>query len=337
MAEKKGINILIILSLFSAAFLIRAIGVSNVCSYEDEHSFRFMTGTILANNFAPTPEILKWINPFFSYVAAAVTALFEGELNVLRMISVFFGSLTVPLLYLFGKAIYDRKTGLLAALFLCFSAYHCLYSRILRLEAFTIFFVTAFIYFFWLSQRSEGRKSITCACIAGAMLGLAFDAKYISLFLIPAVLAYVLWMKKFSFKALLDKRIILTFVFALLFFSPLLISLYTTGVGLHPIQYQAVERFGPSSITQVESMRVHEYPIDQLLVNTGVKIPEALAWGAQSLIPPWKSAGPTYMVTESRALISKVDRKRYSPPLVSNRLCMVCASKLIREATHSIA
>lgn len=289
MAEKRGKDILITLSLFSAAFLIRAIGVPNTCMYPDEFDYYYLGNMILANNFTPTADVFKCVNPFLSYTGAVVTVFFGGDLNVLRMISVFFGSLTVPVLYLFGKAMYGRKTGLLAALFLCFSVYHCLFSRLLMLEVFTLFFITAFLYFFWLSQSSQ---KIKYACFAGMMMGLAFTAKYISFFLVPAVLAYVLWMKRFSFKALVDKRIVLIAVFALLFFSPLLISLYTTGVGLQPLQYQSAERFEKGASpggTLPSATRVREMPLDELIVKAGIKIPEALSAGAPILIPLWKN------------------------------------------------
>lgn len=279
-------DILVVLGLFFIALIIRAAGVSNVCMYIDEWDYWNYANLILSNNFVPREEVFRYINPFLSYLMAGVTLLFNGELNTLRMVSVIFGSLTVPFLYLFGKAMYDRKTGLLSALFLCFSAFHSQYSRIIYLEALTFFFITAFLYFFWLSQRSEGknRKSTTYAIIAGAMMGLAFDAKYISLFLIPAVLAYVLWTSRLNFKALLDKRIVLMFVFAFLFFLPLLICLYYTGVGLEPFYYQAFGRFEKASSTGTAIRQIS--PI-ALLIGSIDDFLYILALGAEML--PWSA------------------------------------------------
>jgi hypothetical protein len=225
--------------------------------------------------------------PFISYIGAAITLLFGGDLNTLKMFSVIFGSLTVPFLYLFGKAIYDRKTGLLAALFMCFSPYHCLYSRIFMCEALTIFFITAFLWLFCLSLRSEGKKSMTYACFAGAMMGLAIDIKYLSLFLVPAVLAYVLWTRKFSFKALMDKRIILVFIFAFLFASPLLICLYTTGVGLYPIYHYSIEKYGIGE-GYPQNIRVLSFSPHELLVRGTGGMLGALAWNAWLLPPYWE-------------------------------------------------
>lgn len=280
-------DILIIISLFFVAFLIRVVNISNVCMYGDEWIYESDAYSIISSNFAPREEVFKYANPFFPYIGAVVTVLFGGELNTLRMVSVIFGSLTVPMLYLFGKTIYNRKTGLLSALFLCFSAFHCLRSRIFMFEALAIFFITAFLYFFWLSQRSEGKKSTTYACIAGAMMGLAIDAKYIALFLIPAVIAYVLWTRKFSLKAMLDKRIILTFVFAFLLFLPLLIGLFMSGVGMYPFYYQAVERFEETSYakTTVVGGAISELSADRLLVRGIQTISDMLCRGSEVILP----------------------------------------------------
>jgi 4-amino-4-deoxy-L-arabinose transferase-like glycosyltransferase len=306
-------DILIILSLFFIAFLIRIAGVSNVSMYPDEGSYWFNINTILVNNFIPTAYVTKFSNPLLSYIGAVITLFFGGELNILRMISVIFGSLTVPMLYLFGKAMYDRKTGLLSALFLCFSAFHCLFSRIIMLEALTLFFITAFLYFFWLSQRSDyNQKNITYAIVAGAMLGLAIDAKYISLFLVPVVLIYVFWIKKFSFKALLDKRVFLVLIFAFLFFLPLLICLYTTGVGLEPFYFQAIERF---QTERAASCRTSDFFTDQLLTVGGTKIIEITARGADILSTSWAtlfnlSAFLLFIITFCYFLPSLINRER---------------------------
>ena len=317
-------DILIIVCLFSIALLIRVVNVSHVCLYPDEWSYWINVNRILANNWVPTAEAVKYTPPFLAYIGAVVTVIFGGELNTLRMISVILGSLTVPFLYLFGKMIYDRKTGLLAALFLCFSAFHCLWSRVFMLEALTLFFITAFLYFFWLSQRSEGRKSTTYAIIAGAVLGLAIDAKYLPFFLVPAVLLYVLWTERFSFKALLDKRIILIFIFAFLFFLPLLTCLYYVGVGLDPIYFHAVERFEVETATG----RTSSVPLTELVGTYMEKEAEVLTWGNQVLISPWKdiffvSALPLLLISLFSYLPSLLKKEKESSFLLISVLMLL--------------
>jgi len=118
------------------------------------------------------------------------------------------------------------------------------------------------------------------------MMGLAITAKYISLFLVPAVLVYVLWTKGFNFKALVDKQIILTFIFAFLFFLPLLICLFYTGVGFQGMCFHIFERFGMGKETPY-NIRALEFSPDELLINGMENMLGVLARGAQILIPTW--------------------------------------------------
>ncbi len=278
------IDYLIIICLLLFSFLIRASGGTKVPMYGDEWIYWIDVNRILASNFVPRADVFNYAPPFLSYIGAFVTLFFGGDLNVLRGISVVFGSLTVPALYLFGKAMYDRKTGLLSALFLCFSAYHILYSRILMQEALSLFFITAFLYFFWMSQNSIDRKSKTYAIIAGAMLGLAIDTKWMSLFLVPATLTYVLWTGKFKLKALLDKRLVLIGIFALLLFLPLLISLFYTGVDFNGMTYYINEKYSKKSPI---SQRVSSNSISGLFEKAMDNISGLLMYGSDLLISPW--------------------------------------------------
>lgn len=277
-------DILIIIGLFSISFLIRVLGVPNICMYPDEWIYYTDMHRILSVQFAPVrPDIFNYTSPFFPYIGAASTLGFGNDLNTVRLLSVLFGSMTVPFLYLFGKEMYDRKVGLLAAVLLAFSTYHSLYSRIIMLEAFSIFFITAFIYLFWRTQRQgECEGGLACPILAGAMLGLAIDAKYISLFLVPAVLGYLLWTTKFDIKALFGKKMVVLFVTAFLFFLPLLSCLFSTGVGFHGLLYYSMEKYEkPGAQSRLSSLPLTEIAERGMDTITGV-----FAWGSDMLNPP---------------------------------------------------
>lgn len=236
------IDYLLVISFFLISFMIRVAGISTVYANYDEIIHLRQTFLIIANNWYPGVEIeiVKSQAPLFPYVLAIITTLFEGSLEVLRIGSVIPGSLTVCFIYLLGKEMYDRRVGLLAAFFLCFSTYHIFYSRMILLESLTMFFIAAFAYFFWKGYFKE--KGMRYIFIAGIMMGLAFDTKYIAFFLIPFVFFIVLWTKR-SFKALIEKRFLLIWIGTLLSFAPLLIILHVTGVGALPFLFHAIERF----------------------------------------------------------------------------------------------
>ena len=190
------------------------------------------------------PDLFNYTSPLFSSIGAATTPVYGNDLNTVRMLSVLFGSLTVPFLYLFGKEMYNRETGLLAAILLCFSVYHSLYSRIIMLEATAIFFITACVYFFWRTQHpKEGQNRVVSAILAGSLMGLAIDVKYAALFLVPVILGYILWTSGFDFWALFEKRILIGTLCAFLFFLPLLFCLFYTGVGFHGMLYYTMEKY----------------------------------------------------------------------------------------------
>jgi hypothetical protein len=68
----------------------------------------------------------------------------------------------------------------------------------------------------------------------------------------------------------------------------MLICLYTTGVGLNPIYYHAIEKFEMKE-SLPSGTRAYDIPLDELIVKAEIKITEILAWGAQILIPLWKN------------------------------------------------
>jgi 4-amino-4-deoxy-L-arabinose transferase-like glycosyltransferase len=284
--NKRYLDALIIAGLLFISLLIRGTAISNVYMYVDESTYLWLTSLIFINEWTPPEEILRFSPPLFNYLLAILTILFGEKIEVLRILSVVFGSLTVCFMYLLGKALYDRKVGLLSAFFLCFSSYHCLYSsyhclysRIIYLEALTLFFAVAFSYFFWMGYfRSEKMRYIV---MAGIILGLAIDTKYISLFLIMAIFIAVLWVKR-SFRALIDKKIAIVLIVAFLFFLPVLISLYVTGVGAYPFLFHAIKRF-ELPISGIASGAIRNLPIWELIMRGIKDYLSMLTYGYQNI------------------------------------------------------
>ena len=107
------IDYLIIIGSFLIAFVIRSHNVSIVSKYPDEELYLLKIHRILINNFIPTEKVFDYAPPLIQYIEAVVTLLFNGDLDTLRMVSVIFGSLAVPFMYLFGKTMYNKKVGIL--------------------------------------------------------------------------------------------------------------------------------------------------------------------------------------------------------------------------------
>jgi len=249
----KKIDILIVICLFLLAFLLRS-NVSNIFPMGDEFIYAKKTSRILVNNFAPVDDVFRVAPPLLPYTGA-IFAFSIGDVDImtLRWISVLFGSLTIPIMYYLGKTMYNKKTGILAAILLCFSPYHILYSRLYMQEALTLFFIIFFLYFFWKNEY-EDKKLVIYSILAGAMLGLAFDTKYLSFFLIPVILAYILWVEKFNLKKLINKNIVVVLIFSFLLFLPVLICLFYLGIGLYPFYYYFLEMYQLQTVSIPKSI-----------------------------------------------------------------------------------
>jgi len=232
----------ICITLFVIALSIRYLGIHTTCMVGDEWLYWTKTNMILANDWKPVPEVFECSPPFLPHICALIATIFGSNLYVFRTVSVIFGALTVPLMYLFAKELYDDKVAVVSAVILCFTAYHCYYSRIYKLDAFTIFLIVAFLYVFWLSERSERYLPL-----AGLILGLAVDAKYLPAFLAFSVAVYYFWI--YGLKNSL-KRLFILYFFAFLSFLPLLVGLFVSGAGLQPFYYYTVGMFHRGGIAQ---------------------------------------------------------------------------------------
>lgn len=73
--------------------------------------------------------------------------LFQANEFWSRMPSVIFGTLSIPLIYQFGRKYFNKTIGIIASLLLTFSLYHIFWSRIARNYAIFLFFFLLFLFF----------------------------------------------------------------------------------------------------------------------------------------------------------------------------------------------
>ncbi len=114
---------------------------------------------------------------------AAMLGLFGANWTGIRLLSVFLGTLTVPLTWLLGRKLFNGTVGLLAAVGLAFSFWSLMYSRIgLRHVLMPLLTLLAF-YFFWraLKRRpTDHRPPITDYGLAALFMGLGFYTYFAS-------------------------------------------------------------------------------------------------------------------------------------------------------------
>jgi 4-amino-4-deoxy-L-arabinose transferase-like glycosyltransferase len=229
----------LLLLLFFISILFRAFCIENLSlTGGEEGGYIHRSKIILTNNWILPKQFILGAPPIFPYLVTAILYLFGDNIGVLRIISIISGALTVCLVYIIGKSLFDRRAGLIAAFFLCFCNFHILYSRQVMTDSLSIFFVFSALYLFW-KGYCEDRGDIYFY-FAGFVLGFGTVIKYSSYVMIPVVILYVLWTKK-SIKALFDRRLIILFTVAFLTIIPYLFYLHVNDAD--PFYWNLVTRF----------------------------------------------------------------------------------------------
>lgn len=238
-----GYDFFIVSVLFIISMLLRVHKYEVLSVMPDEIAYSAYTYSILSHCWSWPPEFMGAQPPLFPYMLAIITYLFEGGLDMFRPVSILFGSLSVCVIYFLGKSLYNRSVGMLSAILLCFCSYHILYSRIVMLEALSIFLIYASMYYFWKSYNKE--DDIKYAIASGVFLGLACDTKYNALLLYVSFILFILWIKRkgwfLGWKDLLRRKYFVLFFTSILIFLPVLIDQCINGVV--PFAWQLFGRF----------------------------------------------------------------------------------------------
>lgn len=92
--------------------------------------------------------------PLFFVVSRLFFEL-SDSVFVLRLLSVFFATVTVPLVYALGRSFFGRKVGLAGAYMLAIAPFFIRYAQEARMYAMLVFLSTLSLYLFWQAIRSD--------------------------------------------------------------------------------------------------------------------------------------------------------------------------------------
>jgi 4-amino-4-deoxy-L-arabinose transferase-like glycosyltransferase len=107
-----------------------------------------------------------------------------------RTVNALFGTLTIPVVYLIARRIFNKPTGLVSSLLMTVSLLHTQFSKLVRTDILTTVFVLLAV--LWAVYAYETRRHRDYA-LSGIFVGLATAAKYTSLaVVVPPLLAYLL-------------------------------------------------------------------------------------------------------------------------------------------------
>ncbi|MDO8528608.1 MAG: glycosyltransferase family 39 protein [Nanoarchaeota archaeon] len=213
---KRETKILIV--LFVLAFVIRGIfffstpikgwdeTVYSNLGYDLSHNpFDYSVENNGWSDFIPGAEKLySWPNigfraPLLPYILSLFYLLNLEFITSFFM--VFIGALSVCLVYVLGKKMFDEKIGIYSAILFSFIPVHILYSGKILTEVFSGFFILLSFLSFWKGYEENNKKH---KILFGVFLALAVLSRYTAIWIIPVFFLYFLARNK-SLKFLKDK------------------------------------------------------------------------------------------------------------------------------------
>lgn len=175
--KHKRVSILIAILLIG--IVLRFLAVTHVAPLADEmiHGTHAI-GIIKAGVINIQNQGIVW-----SYLTDLAYTIFGVNGFSARFLSFFFGTLTILLVYLLGKLLFNEKIALIAATLLAFSAFHIRYA-LMEMDEAMIFFVLFAYYCFIKELKTHQKISI----LAFVSMGIAILIKPIAIPFLPGFL-----------------------------------------------------------------------------------------------------------------------------------------------------
>lgn len=200
---KNNIKLILILAL---ALGIRLVGIGHSLPFVFHPDEPTIIQSALGIRFDTNPNHFDWpsmyiyMNYFLFMVFAKVRLFIPALSNIAsepaifyllgRTLTAVFGGLTIIPVYLAGKELFNKKTGLIAALALSVTPFHVWHSHYSLSDVPMAFFVAWAVYFSALAMKKGSYKAYL---LAGLFTGLAASTKYNgALVSLVVMLAFVL-------------------------------------------------------------------------------------------------------------------------------------------------
>ncbi len=138
------------------------------------------------------PSLNIYIVCFLSWSYSLFASLTLAKVHLLgRINSAFWGTISIPMLYLLGRRLYGSATGILAAIFLSVTVIHIQMSHFFTPDVTLVFFLLLTMYF---SAGLMKTGSILDYLGAGVTAGVGMASKYWAPSVVPLVAAHIIWL-----------------------------------------------------------------------------------------------------------------------------------------------
>ena len=162
-------------------------------------------------------------SPLWFYLTDIVFKFLNVTMFSARFLSVFYGILTILVVYLISSKVFNKKIGLISAFLLSVSFFTIRYT-LMEMDLSALFFLILAVYLFIISMEKGKFPWLAAVCI-----GLASLIKTLSLFFVPAFLIAFFLFNKGKEKQKIKKNIKDIIIFGLiilLFFTPIILHNY---------------------------------------------------------------------------------------------------------------
>ncbi len=184
----RNIQILMLITLLGAFLRLYQLGTESVWLDEAwtvnacSQSFGGMLSDVMGDVHPPLYYIMLY----------PVIKLFGSSEIALRLPSVIFGVLTIPLLYLVGERLFGRREGMVGAFLLSISLHHLYHSQEARMYSMLTFMVLLSVYLFWRSM--EEPDNLKLWVFWGLVLLMSVYTHYFAALMLPAFAVYLVWL-----------------------------------------------------------------------------------------------------------------------------------------------
>lgn len=137
--------------------------------------------------------------PFYVFAIAIFLKVFGITLTAGRLLPLFSSIAAGVMIYFIGRQIYGKNIGLIAAALYLFLPLPLIWSTIVKTEPLTIFLASLSIYFLLLYVQPEVKKR-TWLLLSGTTAAFAFYVRQPSLYLPMAILTYLIFFEKETFR-----------------------------------------------------------------------------------------------------------------------------------------
>lgn len=223
--EKQTVLLLLIITFGLRLYaILMAQGIAN-----DSAAYGFMARDFMKGNFQKALSIAG--HPLYPFLIS-IFSFGPAHVEIVgRLISLFFGTITLLLIYHLVKEEIGHNEALLTCLFYTFHPYLVTYSAMMLTEATYWGLLVLSIYFFWSGLK---RESLWRMIPAGIFLGLSYLTRPEG---IGYLFVYIIWVIIIAFRKNRLFRgfsqLIILIIFTLIFISPYVLYIrYETGLWL---------------------------------------------------------------------------------------------------------